>query len=141
VVDPRPSDEVLLGLARLVMDVSVRAAEELGDVSPVQLRALTVLREAPAANLAQLAEAMGVTVSTTSRLVDRLIAAGWVDRRQSPENRREVRLTLTGPGKGLLRRYDAERVTALRDCLAQLPTDRREAVAEALEEFRRAADR
>ena len=59
-----PADEALLAVARLAMDVSVRAADDLGGLSPVQLRALTALRRAAGANLATLAEEMGVTVST-----------------------------------------------------------------------------
>src|SRR5690349_21662073 len=70
-------DHVLLALARMAMDASVRASGELGGLSPVQLRALTALRQVGEANLAQLAEEMGVTVSTTSRLVDRLVTADW----------------------------------------------------------------
>src|SRR3954463_10166431 len=84
VVRQGPTDEALLALARLVMDVSVRAADEMGGPSPVQLRALTVLRSSNGANLATLAEAMGVAVSTASRLVDRLTAAEWVPRRPPP---------------------------------------------------------
>jgi DNA-binding MarR family transcriptional regulator len=45
-----------------------------------QLRAVTVLNELGSATLAQLAEFMGVAVSTVSRLVDRLVPAGWLDR-------------------------------------------------------------
>src|SRR4051794_41488815 len=93
----------------MAMDASVRASGELGGLSPVQLRALTALRRLAAANLAQLAEEMGVTVSTTSRLVDRLVSADWVHRTSSPHNRREIRLTLTESGKRLLRRDDKRR--------------------------------
>ena len=69
-------DEALLAVARAVMSISTRAAARVGGISVVQLRALTVLREFGSANLGRLAEAMGGTVSTTSRLVDRLGAAG-----------------------------------------------------------------
>jgi DNA-binding MarR family transcriptional regulator len=130
-----PSDEVLLAVTRLVMDVSVRAADELGALSPVQLRALTVLRTSSGANLATLAESMGITVSTASRLVDRLVAAEWVHRRPSPQTRREVSLTLSEAGKKLLRRYDDRRLEELRNCLAQVPAERRTAVADALAEL------
>jgi hypothetical protein len=61
-VSTLPEDQVLLALARLAMDVSIRATEELGTPSPVQLRALTALRKLGEANLAQLSEDMGVTV-------------------------------------------------------------------------------
>jgi DNA-binding MarR family transcriptional regulator len=128
-------EHVLLALARMAMDASVRASGELGGLSPVQLRALTALRQLGKANLAQLADEMGVTVSTTSRLVDRLVAADWVNRSPSPHNRREISLTLTDGGKRLLRRYDKRRVELLKECLERVPAERHEAVLDALAEL------
>lgn len=130
-----PTDDVLLGVARLVMDVSVRAAAELGGLSPVQLRALTILRAASGGKLATLAAGMGVSVSTASRLVDRLVSAGWVLREQSSRTRREVSLTLTAAGADVLTRYDERRLADLRVRLAQVPSDRRDAVTAALAEL------
>src|SRR3954452_2059323 len=74
-------DDVLLALARTVVAISTRAADQLGGISVVQLRALTVLREVGTVNLGRVAEEMGVALSTASRLVDRLVRAGLVDRR------------------------------------------------------------
>ena len=117
------------------MDASVRASEDVGGVSPVQLRALTSLRQKGELNLAQLAEDIGITVSTGSRLVGRLVSAGWVSRAPSASNRRELSLTLTDPGTQLLRRYDRRRVVLLKECLERVPADRRAAVLEALAEL------
>ena len=128
-------EAVLLAVARMAMDASVRASGELGGLSPVQLRALTALRQLAEANLAQLAEEMGVTVSTTSRLVDRLVAADWARRGPSPNNRREISLTLSEAGRRLLRRYDERRVELMRECLQRLPVERQEAVLGSLAEF------
>src|SRR3954468_18409473 len=102
----RSEDEVLLGAARLIVGMSVRAADRIGEASLVQLRALTVLDDADGANLMQLADGMGGTLPPTSRLVDRLVAAGLVDRRPSEMTRREVSITLTPAGEGVLHRYD-----------------------------------
>jgi len=132
-------DDVLLALARMSMDASVRASGDVGGVSPVQLRALTALRQLGGANLAQLSDEIGITVSTGSRLVNRLVAAEWVDRAASPHNRREISLTLTENGKHLLRRYDRRRVTLLRECLERVPAERQEAVLDALAELARAS--
>src|SRR4051794_41568063 len=85
-------DQTLLLLARAVMGISTRAADRLGGLSVVQLRALTVLRELGTANLGRLAEGLDVTVSTTSRLVDRLVAAHLVERRPRPRARREIQV-------------------------------------------------
>src|SRR4051794_41697873 len=111
-----PVDEVLLAGLRRAMAISVRAADEMGDLSPVQLRALTVLQETPRANLNDLAQAMGVTVSTTSRLVDRLVAAGLVNRTPSPQTRRGISLGLTPAGRGGLQRYDPLPPAGARAC-------------------------
>ncbi|SDC35802.1 DNA-binding transcriptional regulator, MarR family [Geodermatophilus telluris] len=133
------ADEVLVGLARTVVGISTRAAAELGGVSLVQLRALTVLAELPDAPLADLARGVGGSVSTTSRLVDRLVSAGLVDRRPSTASRRSISLRLTPEGAQLLDRYDRLRLTELRAGLAGVPTGRREAVLGALAEFASAA--
>lgn len=127
--------QVLLALARMAMDASVRASGELGGPSPVQLRALTALRRMTGASLAQLAEEMGVTVSTTSRLVDRLVSADWVHRAPSPHNRREISLRLSQIGERLLTRYDERRVELLEECLERVPSERQEAVLGALAEL------
>ncbi len=134
-----PADEALLAVARLAMDASVRAADDLGGVSPVQLRALTALRKAGPHNLAQLAEEMGVTVSTASRLVDRLVAVDWVQRAQAPHNRREISLTLTAQGRALLRKFDDQRAQRLQACLALLAPERQDVVVAALQELADAA--
>ena len=118
-------DDVLLRLARGVVGISTRAADRLGGISIVQLRALTVLRGLREANLGRLAEGMGVTVSTASRLVDRLVAAGLVDRRPSPHSRRELALTLAAAGRDLLDRYDEQRLEELRAGLDVLTGDAR----------------
>lgn len=135
------ADEALLGIAHLVMDASVRAADDLGGLYPVQLRALTALRQMRGANLAQLAAEIGVTVSTASRLVDRLIAADWVHRRPSANNRREISLTLTEAGSSLLCRYDRLRVERLRDWLNRLAPERRDVVVHALTDLVSVANR
>jgi DNA-binding MarR family transcriptional regulator len=126
-------DQALLEAVRLVVGVSVRAADQVGEASLVQLRALTVLSESPEANLMQLADGMGVTVSTTSRLVDRLVAAGLVDRRPSQVTRREISISLTAAGREVLQRYDDLRLTALRSRLDQLTPRQR---ASAVDAFR-----
>jgi DNA-binding MarR family transcriptional regulator len=130
-----PADEALLAALRWAMAISVRAADELGDVSPVQLRALTVLQESAGANLNDLATAMGVTVSTTSRLVDRLVAAGLVDRKPSPQTRREISLALTPAGRGRLQRYDRLRLAEARASLDAVPPEERESVVTGLQQL------
>ena len=134
-----PEDEALLAVARAVVGISTRAADAVGGVSVVQLRALTVLCHLEPAPLGLLARQMGVTVSTTSRLVDRLVAAQLVDRAPAPGSRREVALALTAGGRELLDRYDDRRLLDLRAGLDGVPAERRDAVVAALAQFGAAA--
>ena len=132
-------DDVLLSALRLAMGISVHAADEVDSaVSPTQLRALTVLSGVPGSNLGRLAEAMGVALSTASRLVERLVAAELVDRRTSEANRREVTLRLTDHGADTLSRYDAIRLDGIRRVLEQLPEEDRDAVLAGFRAFARA---
>ena len=132
-------DQALLVLARAVVGISTRAADRLGEVTVVQLRALTVLRGLGTANLRQLAGGMAVTVSTTSRLVDRLVVAGLVERQPSPRTGREIELRVGAAGTELLDRYDELRLEDLRAGLGRLPEDRRADVLAALLDFGAAA--
>jgi DNA-binding MarR family transcriptional regulator len=132
-------DEVLLAVARTVMGVSTAAADRLGGISVVQLRALTVLRALGTATLGELAQGMAVTVSTTSRLVDRLVAAGLVVREPSPNNRRALALRVAPDGQEALDRYDGDRLAALRSTLDRLPEAARQSVLSAFETFADAA--
>jgi DNA-binding MarR family transcriptional regulator len=125
-------NSALVRAARTFVGMSVRAADKLGPVSLVQLRALAVIDEIDGANLMQLSLGMGVTVSTASRLVDRLVGAGLVDRRPSEVTRREITICLTEQGRALLGRYDDLRLEALHKRLDQLPARRRAAVIKAL---------
>jgi len=120
------TEEALLEAARGLMRISLHAADGVGDVSVVQLRALTVLDHLGQANLGALAARMGVTPSTTSRLVDRLVVAGLVERATAEHSRREVTLRLTTHGRATLQRYDDLRLAALHGLLAALPDPERE---------------
>jgi DNA-binding MarR family transcriptional regulator len=129
------TDAELIAAARGMMRISLSAADRVGGVSVVQLRALTVLDRQGEANLVQLADDMGVTVSTTSRLVDRLVAAGLVDRRVAAHTRREVALRLTPRGRSLLMRYDDLRLASLHECLETLPAEEQQAAICGLRAF------
>jgi len=133
------TDEELIQAARGFMRISLSAADRIGDLSVVQLRALTVLHRRGRANLGELAGEMGVTVSTTSRLVDRLVGAGLVDRRIAEHTRREIALRLTRLGQSALERYDTLRLAELHERLDAMPEEQREVACAGLRAFGAAA--
>lgn len=133
-------DAAVLDAARAVIAISLAATAALPvPISVVQLRALTVLFTRTGTNLVEFAAALGLSVSATGRLCDRLVAAGWVSRRTSPRTRREIALELTPEGRELLTSYDRQRLSAFHAALDRLAPDRRAAVVAALRDFAVAA--
>jgi DNA-binding MarR family transcriptional regulator len=83
-----------------------RAREELG-LSQAQCRLLVVLssHEAGAAiSQAELAQRMGLTAMAVATLCDRMAAAGWIERRPSPTDRRANELHMRPRAKEALAR-------------------------------------
>ncbi|NUR40376.1 MAG: MarR family transcriptional regulator [Streptomyces sp.] len=107
--------------------------------SASQLRVLFVLEHHDGINLRTLADHLASTPPSTSRLCDRLQAAGFVERVVSPANRREVRLHLSGRGRAFLVDLRARREQALRAVLDQMPAAKRTALTEGLDAFCAAA--
>lgn len=72
------------------------------DISMRQLRALYVLRDEEEASVGRLAELFGIGLPAASLLADRLVRSGFVERRDDPEDRRRVLLSLTRAGDRLV---------------------------------------
>jgi DNA-binding MarR family transcriptional regulator len=67
-------------------------------LSVPQLRVLTFLSRRPGAPLSGVAEHLGVTRSTASAIIDRLVRRKLVSRAVHPQERRSIVLTLTPAG-------------------------------------------
>lgn len=78
------------------------------DVSLQQFNVLRILRgqKGKPANLSTLNERMVTKMSNTTRLVDKLLRKGYVDRIVCPSNRRKVEIRLTDEGDQVLRQMD-----------------------------------
>ncbi|MFF9090598.1 MarR family winged helix-turn-helix transcriptional regulator [Streptomyces sp. NPDC014991] len=103
--------------------------------SASQLRVLHILEHHDGINLRTLAESLASTPPSTSRLCDRLVAAGFVERAVSAQDRREVRLRLSGRGRAFLDDLRGRRERELRKVLADMPAAKRTALLEGLEAF------
>jgi len=107
-----------------------------GDLTPAQLQALGALRDSDL-RMGDLAQYLGLAESSVTRLVDRLVAAGLVERRPRQHDRRSVVAGLTGPGRTLVRQMEADRRTLLVELLGGLEPDER---VDAVRLFGRLAD-
>jgi DNA-binding MarR family transcriptional regulator len=78
------------------------------DVSAQQFNVLRILRgqKGKPANLSTLNERMVTKMSNTTRLVDKLLNKGYVDRITCPSNRRKVEINITNKGNVALRKMD-----------------------------------
>jgi DNA-binding MarR family transcriptional regulator len=92
---------LLADVARLLRRNFNRRAQALGLTQP-QWQALARLSQNQGMNQACLADLLEVQPITLARLVDRLAAAGWVERRPDPDDRRAQRLYLTEQAEPLL---------------------------------------
>jgi len=72
------------------------------DISMQQVRALFFLRDEQEASVGRLAELFGFGLPAASLLADRLVRAGYVERRDDPADRRRVLLSLTRTGLRLV---------------------------------------
>ena len=76
------------------MDAFERAASRALGITRSDLHALTALEHGPLSH-GDLAERLGLTSGTVTTLVDRLAAAGYVERQPDPNDRRRSEVTLT----------------------------------------------
>ncbi len=77
-------------------------------VSLQQFNVLRILRgqKGKPANLSTVNERMVTKMSNTTRLVDKLLQKGYVDRVICKANRRKVEITITEQGKEMLKKMD-----------------------------------
>jgi DNA-binding MarR family transcriptional regulator len=72
------------------------------DISMQQLRAMFFLRDEEQATVGRLADLFSFGLPAASLLADRLVRAGYVERREDPADRRRVLLSLTRVGLRLV---------------------------------------
>jgi DNA-binding MarR family transcriptional regulator len=131
------TEEVLLA-SRVLVGIAARTIPDPDDVTLAQFRALVLLDSHGDLNAGRLAELLGVDPSTTTRMCDRLVAKGLVER-SAGENRREVCITVTPTGAALVTEATEKRRTEIREILRTMPEPVRRRLAEGLRAFREAA--
>ena len=130
----------LLTASRVLVGVSARSLAEAEDtVTLTQFRTLVVLDSHGQINLNRLADLLHVNSSTAMRMIDRLLVADLVTRRDNPTNRREVLLGLTTAGKRVVRKVTARRRDEITRIVRAMPPAQRSTLIAALHAFADAA--
>ncbi|MEV1144482.1 MarR family transcriptional regulator [Micromonospora sp. NPDC049799] len=110
-------------------------------VSGAQLRVIMVVEQHDGINLRRLANRLGMLLSSASRLCDRLVAAGMLEREPGRLDRREISLHLTGESRQLLAELRHHRRQQLAAILADMSPEGVQALLAGLCEFDDAARR
>jgi DNA-binding MarR family transcriptional regulator len=113
-------DAVLRASRALVGVAAQSLARTEAHLTLVQYRALVALDANGEQNVGTLADTLGIQPSTATRLCDRLVAKGFVERRTSEESRREVTLGLSRAGANLVRAETERRRRAIRRIVERL---------------------
>lgn len=141
---PEPDDDDLIDAvmtaSRALVGVAARSLASVGeDVTLPQYRALVTLGQRGPQRPLDLAGALAVNPSTATRMCDRLVAKGLIERERSADDRREVRVALGRAGKELVSEVTRRRRADLGRLLAAVPAHERGAVVAALRVFATAA--
>jgi DNA-binding MarR family transcriptional regulator len=96
--------QVILDVTPLIMRI-IRLqmrSNRSPDLTVPQFRTLIFIRNHPHASLTDVADHLGLTLSSTSKMVDGLVKRLLVERSDSPQDRRRMTLKLTGQGNASL---------------------------------------
>ncbi|MFF5181496.1 MarR family winged helix-turn-helix transcriptional regulator [Micromonospora sp. NPDC000316] len=110
-------------------------------LSGVQLRAVMVVEHHDGINLRRLSNRLDMLLSSASRLCDRLVAAGMLEREPGRFDRREISLHLTPEARRLLAELRADRQARLAAVLAGMSPAGRTALLRGIRDFDEAARR
>jgi DNA-binding MarR family transcriptional regulator len=128
--------DALLTASRLLMAISARSIGQVDETITIpQFRTLVILSNEGPINLATLAGLLGVQPSATGRMVDRLVAAGLIDRLPHPTSRRELLAALTKRGRDVVRRVTGHRRSEIAAIVEKMPSQERHGLVRALKEF------
>jgi DNA-binding MarR family transcriptional regulator len=130
----------LLAASRALVGVAARSLSEIdGTITLPQFRALVLLATRGDMNARGLADALAIHPSTATRLCNRLVTKGLIERATSAGNRREVTLTLTDAGTRVVRSVTAKRRAEIRRIITRMEPGSRTALIAALSAFSEAA--
>ena len=95
------------------------------EISREEIRALIILDSGERVKMTNLAESLGVPLSTATHTVDRLVAKGLVERNRSEEDRRVVAVEMSEYGRKLQEVFRERRKAVARSWLEPLTDEER----------------
>jgi DNA-binding MarR family transcriptional regulator len=106
------------------------------DLSVPQFRVLVYLNRHEGASLSDIAEHMGLTLPSMSKMIDGLVARRLVTRRADPGDRRRVTLAPTALGRTEMQAAYKATESRLAERLARLAASERRTILKAMQSLR-----
>jgi DNA-binding MarR family transcriptional regulator len=131
--------ETQRGLGRLF--AQHRSSLFTSNLTMRQLKVIMLLSAQGSASGQELAAGLGVGLGTVTGIVDRLIAQGFVSRREDPHDRRVRRVELTAAGAALVADINNAGVDQLRRIMEHLDTQTLRNLDQATRAIRAVADK
>ena len=126
--------------SRALVGIVARSLAGAGqNVTLPQYRALVILSTEGPQRIIDLASHLGVTASTASRMIDRLVRKRLVRRRQARDDRRSLRIDLTESGREVVDETSKRRRIEIERILKEMPAGSRRPLTEAVVAFAVAA--
>jgi DNA-binding MarR family transcriptional regulator len=130
---------VISPLRRTLLSAA-RDAEHLPEIPDAQIEIIRALPRDTVTTPGELAERLGLSRPTVSNLLTQMEAAGLVERRPRPENRRQVEVLATARALDLFDRFDLASGEIVAAAAATLTAADRAALAAALPVLERLRD-
>ena len=137
-------------MVREIIELERRANRVLKQYSPdawmglsltiAQLKSLFFIDNEGSTNFTKLAAALGVTSSNVTGIVDRLVEQELVSRKENPEDRRVLLLSVTEKGKALLANLRERRVKQMSEVLTRMSLEELSSLARGLALLAKAAE-
>lgn len=109
------------------------------DLSPAQYNALRYVAHATVhtgqCDISSLASALGTSVPAATKMADRLEVAGWLERQDSPHDRRHTLLNLSASGREVVEQLAGCTDRVLQEVLQGLTPEEREQLVSGIQAF------
>ena len=103
------------------------------ELTSAQIKALTSFHGAEEYTMSDFSQNLGVTLPTTTSMINRLIQFGFIERKRDNNDRRVVKVKLTVRGRAILRKLMEERRIALELLLQALNNEELKTFLESIE--------
>jgi DNA-binding MarR family transcriptional regulator len=125
--------DAVLSASRVLVAVAARSLADVAEeVTLTQYRTLVVLASRGPQNLAGLADAVGVTPATATRMCDRLVRKDLIRRRTERDDRRQLRVALTTRGRSLVDAVTVRRRQEIARIMSEIPVEQQAILVQAL---------